>query len=121
MLLFVSLLFVSAHFAQDATAVVGHKICREAPGPEDTLQFKLVLQQGGKVNGSGSFSGALGILYFSKGNWQIKNDRVLVEITLAGKMSTGQRMEKKQQVRKFDFPVRDLLTSKGCYEPQDIR
>ncbi len=111
-------LFVPGIFAEDAGKLAGRKICREAPGPEDTLQFELVLRKDGFLKGTGSLSGAQGIVYFRKGSWLVKNGRVFAEIELTGKMSSGQKMEKARRAIKFDFPVSEFSAAKGCYEPR---
>jgi|GEM_PF-3508994 len=110
--------FVSGVSAGAPGKIAGRKICREAPGPEDTLQFELVLRADGSLRGTGSLSGALGIVYFRQGSWQMKDGRIFAEINLAGKMSTGHKMEKARRTIKFDFPSAELKAASKCYEPQ---
>ena len=114
----VMVLFVTGIFAEIAGKIAGRKICREAPGPEDTLQFELVLHTDGTIKGSGSLSGALGIVYFQNGSWRLKDGRVFAKINLAGKMTSGQKMEKSRRTIQFDFPATELVAAKKCYEPQ---
>lgn len=117
-ILFFSLSFVPVVIAAPQANPAGKHICREAPGPEDTLQFKLTLVQDGRLKGSGSFSGARGILYFKNGSWRLKEGRIYAELILVGSMSSGTKMEKARREVKFDFMLSELLSSQGCFEPK---
>jgi hypothetical protein len=83
------LLVFAAHpvFSEPAESgqLIGKKICREAPGPDDTISFTIVLSENGTVQGEGSFSGATANFALSSGSWKETDDAVQITLIFSGK------------------------------------
>jgi hypothetical protein len=98
---------------------IGQKICREAPGPEDTTGFEIVLQKDGLINGSGSYSGASAYFVLSSGSWKSAGSFIEIILNYSGKNYASDNLLSKTHTVKIKILKSDLLSNKSdCFEYQ---
>ncbi|KAB2933985.1 MAG: hypothetical protein F9K24_05830 [Leptonema illini] len=101
-------------------SVVGSKICRLPPGPHDTKYYRIRLDEGGRISGEGSISGATGMLEFTDGQWREQGDSIQLQLRFEGMRSEaadgGYRQVKASEVIELVVPVARLKQAGECYE-----
>ena len=100
--------------------IEGEKICREAQGPDDTSSFQFVLLKDNTITGSGSFTGATGLLELSSGTWEKKGSIIEIILIYKGKQYGEKGSGKGMQKITVRIPVSDLINDKSdCFNFTD--
>jgi hypothetical protein len=101
-------------------SVVGSKICRLPPGPHDTKYYRIRLDEGGRISGEGSISGATGMLEFTDGQWREQGDSIQLQLRFEGMRSEpgdgGAKQVKTSESIELAVPVARLKQAGECYE-----
>ncbi len=103
---------------QDLT---GKKLVKYSSGPDDTADFKIILDVDSKVKpeGEGTMSGATGNLELKGGHWSQTGNDLVIELQFSGLMSEptedGYQQVEKTQELKFTLPVDRIATNQAEY------
>jgi hypothetical protein len=101
----------------EGDSVIGKKICREAPGPEDTTSFEIVLLKDGTIRGSGSYSGASAYFVLSSGTWKSTGSSIEIVLNYSGKRYGSDESKGGARTVKIKILRADLENSKtSCFE-----
>jgi len=101
-------------------SIVGRKICRIPPGPQDTKYYRIRLDEGGRISGEGSITGATGMLEFMDGQWKEQADSIQIRLRFEGMRSEaadgGYRQVKSSEMIELVVPADRLKQADECYE-----
>jgi hypothetical protein len=101
----------------DDDLIIGKKICREAPGPEDTTSFEIVLMKDGLIKGNGSYSGASANFILSSGTWKSAGSSIEIVLNFSGKRYGSDNSKTGTRTIKIKILKSDIENSKSkCFE-----